>query len=188
MPEETPIALSPEWARRLKILWQWKKGHRFDGFSSFRNTDSGLVVANTAPQRDLRQSPKPSILLYQFSSNAAAFEEYNGKSITGASTQDASTNLVAPPAGMTLSDTEDLLVLNIAGSGGSGHSIASGTFGAGVVVGVTTETPPRRIVWGFGGGSTSLPTPTALYQVLQVIAFVDATHYTLGWDFVRGHG
>lgn len=37
------------------------------------------------------------------------------------------------------------------------------------------------------GGTLSLPTPTARYQVLSITAFTNSTDYTIGWDWVRAH-
>lgn len=37
-----------------------------------------------------------------------------------------------------------------------------------------------------GGGGTTLPAPSALYEVLQITSFTSSTVYTMDWDYVRG--
>jgi hypothetical protein len=138
-------------------------------------------------QADIRRVGANAIVLFKITGNATGNEQYNARSVGGPSTQDAATNLVAPPTGMTVATSDDLLVLNIPSSGGAGHSISSGTFGAGKIIGLTSETPARRIVWAFGGGGGSLPTPTALGQGVFVTEFIDGTHYTWAADWDRGH-
>jgi hypothetical protein len=126
-----------------------------------------------------------AILVLKVTGNASGAGEYNARSVTGACTADPSANLTAPPTGMTVATADDLLFLNLPEAGTTMHAIPSGTFAAGIVVGATSETTPRRIVWGFTG--PTIPTPTALYQALVVSAFSSTTNYTLLWDWIRAH-
>lgn len=83
--------------------------------------------------------------------------QYNGR-ILGGTTTAAPGSAFTSPAGMTVPGSDDALICNLDESGLTGHRLKTNTFLIGEVVGQTTETPPRSIVFVHGGvGATASP-------------------------------
>lgn len=81
---------------------------------------------------------------------------YNGKSLTGASTQ-GSGSAFTGPGGMTVAGSVDCLVCSLFESGLVGNRVALSSFGKGVIVGATSA--GLKIVYAQGGaGKTAGPT------------------------------
>jgi hypothetical protein len=84
--------------------------------------------------------------------------EYSGRILSGISSATASSPLVMP-AGMTLPATDNALVLNSEEDSLTGFRLAIGSYATGIVVGKTTDSPPRQIVMVRGAlGATASPT------------------------------
>jgi hypothetical protein len=81
---------------------------------------------------------------------------YNGKTLSGTSTQTSGTAFTAP-AGMTAAAANDCLVCSLFESGLVGNRIQLGSYGEGLVVGATSA--GLKIIYAQGGrGTTTSPT------------------------------
>lgn len=95
------------------------------------------------------------------------------------------------PDGSDLTMPEDAVegqtcyVANLAEDGASTHNLDADTYHIGDIVHVHTD--GLLIIAISPGGGDSLPTPTALYQVLSITAYTSSSVYTVAWDWVRAH-
>ncbi|HEX4125663.1 MAG TPA: hypothetical protein VHY37_13120 [Tepidisphaeraceae bacterium] len=101
--------------------------------------------------------PATSVVV-KITGNSGGAGEYSGRILSGVSTATASSPLVMP-AGLTVPAADDALVLNSEEDSLSGYRLAVASYATGVIVGQTSDSPPRQIVVVRGAlGATASPT------------------------------
>lgn len=103
--------------------------------------------------------PGVNVVALKLIANETGGGFYSGTQLAGVASLASGTNVLAEPiSGMSVPTNGAVLVFNPSEDGQSTHVLSptsQATFGAGMIVGQTTESPPRPIAMWLGGGTSS---------------------------------
>jgi hypothetical protein len=143
-------------------------------------SDGGQSLDNPYPRLD-----KVLVKLTSAVNSSTSIGRYNGRMSDMVINLEATGNLVEADLG-TFASADDTIVWLMGDVGQSSNSVSSFS-PAPFVYGwlIDTNSSGKKIVIVPRGGGSSLPTPSAAYQVLLVQSYTSSSVYTLAFDSPR---
>lgn len=159
-----PILVSSEFVDAFSAMQAevQRLARKLDGINGpgISNTNDSLSFQSPADATEPYEPPVFPVIAFRMTSQAIGDQLYVGDSVTASMIQDPTAQFTDGDFGTFNFNNQDIVIANPweMQSGYGGHSLApldeSGRtavgpsiYGAGLVIGITTETPPRRLVW-----------------------------------------